>query len=1132
MPKTAQIFVDSRNKERYEEAKRGTHKVLVEYDTCIIAEVTDSQISRLEAKRFVVEEKPEFHKIEVGDVEFEPEENRERLGLASFASDDGFYVLQFVGPAKDEWKEKLKKLGVIFCDYVPNNAYTVKIAFHTIHQVTSMRNMEFIRFITEYLSDFKISSELKGKEGFLPLADFQALPLVPDSFPYDESGNITVVLHDPAYMTEVTHALNKLGCTIVFTAKDFVRIAVHPSPRSIQRIAENNRVKWIERYTPPKLCLDKAAPIINAPTIWNDHNLDGEDQIVAVADTGLDTGVDDATMHKDFKSSAPPPKIAGIFARGRPGDASDPNGHGTHVAGTALGNGTVSLGRVRGIGHGARLIFQSVLDAHGKLTGLDPLNDLFDQAYTNGAKIHSDSWGNAQAKGKYDTNSSGVDDFVWNNRDMLIVVAAGNEGADKNRRGIIDSRSTDSPGTAKNCITVGACENDRGGIDTPGDVLFKLPKDEFKNKSDGGLGPLGNQHTGNMYYTGESARMIWMVEEVQAMLRALGYLNSGGKPLACDGDFGDETEKAVKAFQVANSLRLQEGLVGPETAEALNTQFRAIRIELTYGNQWPRDYRSSPIMEDPVADMPEGMAAFSSRGPTVDGRAKPDIVAPGTCILSTKSSRAGDDKFDGESTDPDYMYMSGTSMATPMVSGAAAIVRQNLTDLMSTPEARKKWRKKVKSSNPPPPQLITAALVKAVLINGAKKMEGQYPPDKNDAKDHLADSTGRIPNNSQGFGRLDLEQSLFPPAPTSIEMFDGHMVSAHEQREYQFLVQDETVPFRATLVWTDFASKRLINRLTLIVQTPDGREFHGNFTDPQDPGKNFDKKNNVQKIIIKDPSSGIYRIVVRGDDVPQDVPGGKGQDYSLVVSADLTATLKAVIRSFEKYPENPDNLDPVKLCNKFGPFMYDIQGDGPIVKGDDREEQVEILQKMLLALGFDLGKTGEKHDGVDGTFGDLTEKAVRKFQSGNKDWNGNSLNVDRKAGPETSDALNRAMVGIWYDNYVTPIELTKDTLIITATRQALREGKISIDPHSAKNFKVILKDRPSAIITLRDPSGARFPFDGQGQFEVFDGDENSLWKGNTKSEEDILVKKDVAVPFTVELEVAKTLYTFYGEEAT
>ena len=46
-------------------------------------------------------------------------------------------------------------------------------------------------------------------------------------------------------------------------------------------------------------------------------------------------------------------------------------------------------------------------------------------------------------------------------RDMLVVVAAGNEGSDATGDGIIDRDSIDSPGTAKNVLTVGASENDR-----------------------------------------------------------------------------------------------------------------------------------------------------------------------------------------------------------------------------------------------------------------------------------------------------------------------------------------------------------------------------------------------------------------------------------------------------------------------------------------------------------------------------------------------------------------------------------------------------------------------------------------------------------------------------------------------
>ena len=51
----------------------------------------------------------------------------------------------------------------------------------------------------------------------------------------------------------------------------------------------------------------------------------------------------------------------------------------------------------------------------------------------------------------------------------------------------------------------------------------------------------------------------------------------------------------------------------------------------------PGEYPVTPIKTDNAQDNPEGMAAFSNRGPTADGRLKPDIVAPGTFIVSTLS---------------------------------------------------------------------------------------------------------------------------------------------------------------------------------------------------------------------------------------------------------------------------------------------------------------------------------------------------------------------------------------------------------------------------------------------------------------------------------------------------------------
>jgi subtilisin family serine protease len=76
-----------------------------------------------------------------------------------------------------------------------------------------------------------------------------------------------------------------------------------------------------------------------------------------------------------------------------------------------------------------------------------------------------------------------------------------------------------------------------------------------------------------------------------------------------------------------------------------------------------------------------GVSYFSSRGPTADGRMKPDLVAPGEQILSCVprgSVKAGDllDRMEDESALPEdaalYRELSGTSMAAPHVSGAIA----------------------------------------------------------------------------------------------------------------------------------------------------------------------------------------------------------------------------------------------------------------------------------------------------------------------------------------------------------------------------------------------------------------------------------------------------------------------------
>jgi hypothetical protein len=91
-----------------------------------------------------------------------------------------------------------------------------------------------------------------------------------------------------------------------------------------------------------------------------------------------------------------------------------------------------------------------------------------------------------------------------------------------------------------------------------------------------------------------------------------------------------------------------------------------ITVGSTHGN-WPQTY---------------GVSFFSSRGPTGDGRLKPDIVAPGERIQSTVPGT-------GTSTS-DWAAESGTSMAAPHVSGAAAMLLARYEELIGQPRRVKR----------------------------------------------------------------------------------------------------------------------------------------------------------------------------------------------------------------------------------------------------------------------------------------------------------------------------------------------------------------------------------------------------------------------------------------------------------
>jgi subtilisin family serine protease len=232
------------------------------------------------------------------------------------------------------------------------------------------------------------------------------------------------------------------------------------------------------------------------------------------------------------------------------------------------------------------------------------------------------------------------------------------------------------------------------------------------------------------------------------------------------------------------------------------------------------------------------MAAFSSRGPCLDGRIKPDIVAPGTNIISTKSSLATDLWTTGGlggGLENSYIFSGGTSMSTPLVAGAATLVREFYTD--------------VEGLTAPSP---SAALIKATLLNGAFDMSpGQYGTGPTQ---EIPDPPR--PNNVEGWGRVDLETSIFPTAQKTLRYADvTTSLNTGESRIYDFTVGPGAVPLKATLVWSDYpgstvAGGGLVNDLDLILIDPTSSRVYPN---------NASQRGQTEVIAYDDGgASGIY----------------------------------------------------------------------------------------------------------------------------------------------------------------------------------------------------------------------------------------------------------------------------------
>jgi serine protease AprX len=647
------------------------------------------------------------------------------------------FIIQYYDSIASRDLRRLNRRGIQIAGYVPQDALLVRCS---LQQATRLEQTRAIRKVIPYSAKWKVHKEAKS---------------VTTAFV-----SLLVVTLSAEDWGRVTQSVRSIGGRVIKAGLNQSKaLEIWLPANRIQELAELDEVLWLQK-TPRltdwaySLQTQSDEPVMMAPAIsykelsgfesgtklcgfeqvWQ-QGWTGFNEIITVADTGLDTGVE-AVLNNDF-ANLHTAFTMGLFAN----SWADPVGHGTHICGTAMGRGLNSDGAIKGAAYEAALIVESLWSPLlGRISIHPELEKLYKYPYDAGSRIHSNSWGSDANYGEYDSLAFMTDEFLWHHPDMVILFAAGNTGADLDLNGVVDPGSITAPATAKSVIAVGASEN-------------QVSKGGFQNS----LGEMVN------------GKKLWPVE---------------------------------------------------------------------------------PLRSDLLSNNPNGIVGFSARGPTKDGRIKPDVVAPGSNILSAKSHHPHATDLWG-SFNANYVFSGGTSMAVPIVAGAAAIIRQYLSQ---------SWGYDTPSG----------ALIKAILLHTAEDLyPGQF------GEGEFQEIPRKSPNSVEGFGRVNIADVIALNEDNAKVIDEKRGLTAGKSRNYSVQVKGAK-SVKVTLTYYDYpalpsANMDLVNDLDLTVINPQGKSYGLE-----------DRVNNTESIQLKKPVDGLYTIRVKGVNVP--MPGDYGQRFAVVVS--------------------------------------------------------------------------------------------------------------------------------------------------------------------------------------------------------------------------------------------------------
>ena len=502
-------------------------------------------------------------------------------------------------------------------------------------------------------------------------------------------------------------------------------VFVVASPDSVADLKSIPGVKSVVPLRIYRRKLNRATALVNAPAAWSALGGPGNAGAgvkIAILDTGIDQ------QHPAFQDPSLPmpagyPRCSGndcaftnnkvIVARSyvqqlaagsnalnpaadsRPDDysARDRVGHGTAVASTAAGYSNTGLVTISGVAPKAYLGSYKIYGSPevNDFTTEDVIVQALEDAMNDGMDIVSFSSGGPAFTGALDSgatcglNPGAPCDFAAQafenavKAGMVIVVAAGNEGADGNNYPTYNSIS--SPADAPSVIAVGATTNSHvfvGTVDVPGRPdLHNLSADPGDSVVPPGVirAPLVEVSIFGAGTLGCSAFPAFSLDGKIALIQRG----------TCT--FATKAQNALDAGAVGVILYMADAspLISPSGLSSV--ALPAAMISLADGQSLlyyaatvaPALVDINPHGIEVQATNPGVVVGFSSIGPSPDDSLKPDLVAVGGNWNNTGSIYMATQKYDplGDMYSADgYANADGTSFSTPLVSGAAALVKQ------------------------------------------------------------------------------------------------------------------------------------------------------------------------------------------------------------------------------------------------------------------------------------------------------------------------------------------------------------------------------------------------------------------------------------------------------------------------